>query len=262
MSEAGLRTLGVALVFGVMALWELAAPARRAELPRRVRWPGTLGIGILSTALERLAFPAAAVGGAIWAEAAGLGLFHHLSTSRWVSGPVSFLVLDLAIWGQHLAFHHVPLLWRVHSLHHTDPHLDVTSAVRFHPVEILLSMMFKLAVIVVLGAPPAAVLVFEMALNLGAMVNHANVRLWPPLERVLRQIVITPEAHRLHHSIRPEETNRNFGFTLSLWDRLAGVWRDAPAGGPEGLVLGLPDGRTARDQRLDQLLLQPFRRRA
>ena len=261
MSEPAIRALGVVAVFVAMALWELVAPARGADLPRSVRWPGNLGIAAASTLAERILMPAAAVGGAVWAQVHGVGLFHQVSVPGWAAGLVSFLVLDLAIWGQHLAFHHVPLLWRVHSLHHTDVHLDVTSAVRFHPLEILLSLLFKLAIITVLGAPPGAVLVFEMALNLGAMINHANIRLWRPLERVLRWAVITPDAHRLHHSIRPDETNRNFGFTTSLWDRLFRTTRDEPHGGATALVLGLPHDRAAGDQRLDRLLLQPFRRR-
>ena len=262
MTEPVLRGLGFIGAFVVMGLWEFLAPRRAQGLSRRIRWPANLGIALLNTILTRILFPAAAVGGAIWAQGSGWGLFNRIPTPGWIAVIASVTLLDVAVYAQHVVLHYVPLLWRLHRVHHADVDLDVTSGVRFHPLEILLSLVFKLVVVISLGAPAVAVFAFEMALNLSAMFNHANVRLWPWLDRGLRLVIITPDAHRVHHSIRPDETNSNFGFTISLWDRLFRTWRDQPRDGHEGMTIGLREFRAVKEQRVDQLLLQPFRRHA
>lgn len=248
--------LGVLLA---MAGWELAAPRRRQSVGRGRRWPSNLGVVALNTILLRLAFPTAAVGFAVLAEKEGWGLFHRFDAPPWAALIASVLLLDLAIYLQHVLFHAVPALWRLHRMHHADLESDVTTGARFHPVEILLSMIIKLGVIAALGAPAAAVLLFEVLLNATSMFNHGNVRLSPKWDRALRRVVVTPDMHRVHHSIAPRETNSNFGFNLSWWDRLLGTYRDQPAAGHERMVIGIEQFRDPRELRLDRMLMQPFR---
>lgn len=256
--DTGLRLLSFGLVFAVMAGWEFVAPRRRRTLPRGARWPHNLGLVALNTLLLRVLFPLGAVGGAIWADEAGWGVLPWLGAPAWVAFPVTILLLDLAIYLQHLVFHRIPVLWRVHRVHHADLDLDVTSGSRFHPVEMVLSMLFKFAVVVALGAPAGAVLVFEVLLNATAMFNHANIAIPPWLDRPMRWVIVTPDMHRVHHSIRPDETNSNFGFNAPWWDRAFRTYREAPRDGQLGATLGLPDVRDPAGQRLDRMLLQPF----
>jgi len=246
-------------VLGAMAAWEHLAPRRRQEVPRLVRWPNNLGIVVVDTLLVRLIFPTAAVGLALVAEAQGWGLFNALAAPWWVAVIGSLIVLDLAIYLQHVLFHAVPALWRLHRVHHADLEFDVTTGLRFHPVEILLSMGIKLAVVVALGPPAVAVLIFEVLLNATAMFNHGNVRLPAHVDRVLRWVVVTPDMHRVHHSVRPDETNSNFGFNLPWWDRLLGTYRAQPADGHEGMTIGIEQFRQARELWLDRMLIQPLR---
>lgn len=260
-NQATLR-LGVFVgLLAVMALWEVLAPQRRAGLPRLLRWSNNLALVALDTAVLRLVFPVLAVGVAVWAQAAGWGLFNVLGLPGWIAVLVSLVLLDLAIWAQHLVFHKVPWLWRLHRMHHTDPDFDVTTALRFHPVEIFLSMLVKMAVVLALGAPPEAVLLFEVTLNGMAIFNHANVRLPRGLDAGLRLAVVTPDMHRVHHSDIRAEIDSNYGFNLSLWDRLFGTYVAAPAKGQVGMTIGLDRFRNGRDQWLDRLLVQPLRRR-
>jgi len=246
-------------VLVVMAAWEHLAPRRRQEVPRLVRWPNNLGIVVVDTLLVRLIFPTAAVGLALVAEAQGWGLFNALAAPWWVAVIGSVIVLDLAIYLQHVLFHAVPALWRLHRVHHADLEFDVTTGLRFHPVEILLSMGIKLAVVVALGPPAVAVLIFEVLLNATAMFNHGNVRLPAHVDRVVRWVVVTPDMHRVHHSVRPDETNSNFGFNLPWWDRLLGTYRAQPADGHEGMTIGIEQFRQARELWLDRMLIQPLR---
>lgn len=246
-------------VFAVMAAWEGLAPRRPRSLPRAGRWPGNIGIVVVDTVLLRFVFPLTAVAWAAAVEARGIGLLPWLGLSGPPLVPVAAVLLDLAIWAQHVVFHHVPLLWRLHRMHHADLDLDVTSGARFHPIEILLSMVIKFAVIAVLGAPPAAVLVFEVLLNVTAMFNHANVALPAGIDRILRWLLVTPDMHRIHHSVVRAETDSNFGFCLSWWDRAFGTYRDAPAAGQLGMTIGIARFRNPREQRLDRMLTQPFR---
>ncbi|NQV80318.1 MAG: sterol desaturase family protein [Alphaproteobacteria bacterium] len=249
--------LGVfAGVLVVMAAWEAVAP-RRHDVTRLVRWGSNLGIVVLNTIVLRLVFPTAAVGFAAVAQTEGWGLFNIIDVPLWASFVVSLAVLDLAIYVQHVTFHAVPVLWRLHRMHHADLNFDVTTGLRFHPVEILLSMAFKIAVIAALGPPAAAVLVFEVVLNATAMFNHSNV--WMPrgLDAILRLLVVTPDMHRVHHSIVPAETNSNFGFSIPWWDRLFGTYRAQPAAGHDAMTIGIEQFRTDRDRWLDRLLIQP-----
>lgn len=248
--------LGILLV---MALWEVAAPRRRREIPRLLRWSSNLGVVVVDTLIVRLTFPIVAVGLALLAQERGWGLFNVFDVPAWVAFVVSILTLDLAIYLQHVMFHAVPALWRLHRMHHADLEFDVTTGLRFHPVEILLSMGIKLAVVAALGPPAVAVLVFEVILNATAMFNHSNIRIPESIDRVLRLIVVTPDMHRVHHSIHPSETNSNFGFNLPWWDRLLGTYRPQPREGHESMTIGIEQFRTRRDLWLDRMLIQPLR---
>jgi len=254
--EPTIRLVFFVGVLVVMALWEAVAP-RRSDVTRLVRWTSNLGIVVVNTVAVRLVFPAAAVGFAAWAETQGWGLFNAVAVPFWVAFVVSLAVLDFAIYIQHVMFHAVPALWRLHRMHHADLGFDVTTGLRFHPIEILLSMGFKIAVLAALGAPAAAVLVFEVVLNATAMFNHGNVRMPHRLDALLRLFVVTPDMHRVHHSIVPAETNSNFGFNIPWWDRLCGTYRAQPAAGHDGMTIGIEQFRTARDQWLDRMLVQP-----
>ncbi|NOG73631.1 sterol desaturase family protein [Roseicella sp. DB1501] len=258
-AEPLVRLGAFAGVFVLMALWEVLAPRRPQAIGRRWRWPNNLGVVVADTLLVRVLFPAGAVGVAMLAQAQGWGLLNVLRAPGWVAVPVSVLLLDLAIYAKHVAFHHVPVLWRLHRMHHADLEFDVTTGVRFHPVEIVLSMLIKSAVVVALGAPPLAVLVFEVLLNATSMFNHGNVRLPGWMDRILRWLVVTPEMHRVHHSILRRETDSNFGFNLPWWDRLFGTYRAQPEAGQESMTIGIPAFRDPRELRLDRMLLQPLR---
>ncbi|HSG66253.1 MAG TPA: sterol desaturase family protein [Gammaproteobacteria bacterium] len=242
-----------------MALWELAAPRRSAGPSRAQRWPGNLGLVVVDTALLRLVFPAAAVGFAILVEQRGWGLLPSIELPTWLAVVVAVLFLDLIIYLQHVLFHAVPLLWRLHRVHHTDLAVDVTTGLRFHPLEILLSMAIKITAIAAVGAPPVAVLIFEVLLNAVTMFNHGNVRMPERVDRWLRLVVVTPDMHRVHHSVVREETNSNFGFNFPWWDRWLGTYRAQPAAGHLGMQIGIEQFREAGASRLDRLLLQPLR---
>lgn len=258
-SEPLIRLAAFASVFALMAVWEVLAPRRVQVVKRASRWPGNLGIVVLDTLALRILFPAAAVGIAFVAQARGWGLLHAVPAPGWLQILVAIVLLDLVIYAQHVLFHRVPLLWRLHRMHHSDLELDVTTGIRFHPLEILLSMLIKLAVVVAIGAPAAAVLLFEVLLNATTMFNHANARLPPRLDRVLRRVLVTPDMHRVHHSTLVAETNSNFGFNLPIWDRLFGTYHAQPAAGHQRMTIGVADMRDPADLRLDRMLWQPFR---
>ena len=247
-------------VFIVVAVWEAMAPRRRRQFSRWVRWPSNLGIVAVNTALVRLLLPTTAVAFALLGEQRGWGLLNNVGLPRWLAVALAVLALDLAIYLQHVLFHAVPMLWRLHRMHHADLDIDVTTGARFHPIEIFASMILKLAAIAALGAPTEAVLVFEILLSATAMFNHANIRLPAGCDRILRWLVVTPDMHRVHHSIVPQETNSNFGFNVPWWDRLFGTYRAQPAEGHEAMTIGLPQFRDPPELRLDRMLIQPFRR--
>ena len=230
-------------VFIVMALIEIALPKRTLVAPKGRRWLTNLGISITGTALIRLmamlAVPLAAIAAAAYAKAYGIGLLNQLDWANWLKIVVALLALDLAIWAQHLASHKVPIFWRLHQVHHADRDIDVTTAVRFHPVEIGLSMLWKIVVVLAIGAAPIAVFLFEVILNACAMFNHANIALPSWLDRALRLFIVTPDMHRVHHSVLGREHNTNYGFNLSLWDRLFRTYTAQPEGGHQGMTIGL-----------------------
>jgi sterol desaturase/sphingolipid hydroxylase (fatty acid hydroxylase superfamily) len=246
-------------VFAAVALWELLAPRRRRHASQAVRWVSNLAIVALNTAVLRFAFPVLAVGMAALAAQQGWGLLNRVAAPGWLAFVLSVVALDGVIYLQHVMFHAVPALWRLHRMHHTDLDIDVTTGARFHPIEIALSMGIKLGAVTLLGPPPAAVLAFEVLLNATAMFNHGNIRLPLALDRWLRLLVVTPDMHRVHHSIHPAETNSNFGFNLPWWDRLLGTYRAQPREGHEAMTIGISQFRDPRELWLPRLLIQPFR---
>jgi len=247
-------------IFAIMALWEIIAPRRRLKAAKAVRWANNIGIVVLNSVVLRLLFPAAAIGMAVFAQEHGWGLLNYYQAPAWLAVIASIVFLDMVIYLQHVMVHAVPAFWRLHRVHHADLDFDVTTGARFHPLEIILSMLIKFASIVVLGPPLVAVIVFEILLNATAMFNHSNVRMPPAIDRVLRLLVVTPDMHRVHHSIEDDETNCNFGFNLPWWDRLFGTYRDQPRGGHEAMTIGIRSFREAKDcSWLPGMLLIPFR---
>ena len=258
--EPALRFAAFAVVLAVMAGWEALRPRRPLAAKRLARWPNNAGLLVVDALILRLAFPLLAVGVALWAEQSGFGLFNMTSLPVWGEIVLTLLILDFAVWAQHLAMHKVPVLWRLHRVHHSDTDFDVTTAVRFHPGEIALSMLYKMALVALLGAPVAAVILFEILLNATALFNHGNVSLPGAAERIVRGLIVTPDMHRVHHSAVRAETDSNYGFNLSVWDRLFRTYRAEPAAGHDGMTIGLDQFRAAGETRLDRLLWQPFRR--
>ena len=250
-------------VFLILAAIELVSPKRKLSVSKSRRWLTNLGIAGVDTLVLRVmaavAVPIAAVAAALYAKEHRLGLLNQVDWPYWLKVAIALLVLDLAIWIQHLASHKVPLFWRLHQVHHADRDIDVTTAVRFHPIEIALSMVWKIAVVVPLGASPFAVFLFEVILNASAMFNHANIALLPWLDRALRLLIVTPDMHRVHHSALREEHDRNYGFNLSLWDRLFGTYRAEPEAGQQGMTIGLPPYQNEAPTRLGWCLWLPFR---
>lgn len=256
--EAAVRLAVFGGMLGALAAWEIVAPWRRSQHSRLARWWTNLGLSVVGTLLVRLFLPVAAMGVAAWCEAGGFGLFNHFNVSLVLSLPLSLLALDLLIYAQHFLFHHVPLLWRLHRVHHADPEIDVTTGVRFHPVEIFVSMALKMAMVAALGAPPLAVLLFEIVLNAMAMFNHTNASLPIRAERLLRRIIVTPDMHRIHHSVRRDEHDANFGFNLSIWDRLFRTYLDRPRDGFREMRIGLDEYGGTGPLKLAWSLALPF----
>ncbi len=261
-TESSLR-LGIFVgVLAVMGLWELVMPRRDLVAPKARRWFTNFAIVLIDTALLRIAFPILAVGLAAWTTKAGWGLFNWLDWPVWIEVILCVALLDLAIYAQHVASHKVPILWRVHQVHHADRDFDVSTAVRFHPVEILLSMLWKFVVILALGPASLSVFLFEVLLNATAMFNHANVRLPLALDAVLRLVLVTPDMHRVHHSVEHNETDSNYGFNLSIWDRMFKTYIPQPSAGHEAMEIGLKEYRDMAPTRLGwslMLFLKPGR---
>jgi len=246
-------------IFALMALWEMLAPRRELTQPKTSRWLNNIVLVVFNTALLRVVFPVAAVGVATYAQLLQWGLFNLAEVDPAIAIVASVIVLDMAIYLQHVMFHAVPLLWRLHRVHHADLDFDVTTGARFHPIEILLSMLIKFAVILLLGPPLAAVVIFEVLLNAMAMFNHSNVRMPLALDSILRGLIVTPDMHRVHHSHLADETNSNFGFNLSFWDRIFGTYRAQPAAGHTDMVIGIDTFRDpAHCVKITGLLFMPF----
>ena len=242
-----------------MGAWEALFPRKALRFGRQ-RWGANISIVVLNTMLARILLPAGAVGAALWAGSHAWGVLPMLGWSDAWTVLLAVLLLDLVIYGQHVMFHRVSWLWRLHRVHHADRDIDVTTGLRFHPIEILLSMVIKMAVVVLLGAPVLAVVVFEILLNAMAMFNHANVRMPKGLNLVLSYWVMTPDVHRVHHSIRVEETNSNYGFNLCWWDRLFGTFRAQPRDGHDGMTIGLPEYQRQPTHDVAWMLKLPFHR--
>ena len=247
-------------MFALIGIWEVLAPRRALTVSKALRWTSNLGLVVLNTVVLRLIFPLAGVGLAAFCAENGWGILNHFPVPFWVAVPLAVIAMDFVIWLQHVMVHAVPLLWRLHRVHHADLDYDVTTGARFHPIEIVLSMLIKFATIVVLGPPVVAVVIFEVLLNATAMFNHGNIGLPATVDRILRWVVVTPDMHRVHHSIEDDETNSNFGFNLPWWDRLFGTYRDQPRAGQLGMTIGIRDHGDPREvARLDGMLLLPFR---
>jgi sterol desaturase/sphingolipid hydroxylase (fatty acid hydroxylase superfamily) len=259
MCEPAIRLAAFAGIFLAMTLWEFLAPRRPWAVGRAARWPSNFAILVVDTLAVRLLIPTAAVGVALIASAHGFGLLHLLAWPVWLAGVAGFVALDLIIYGQHVVFHRVPWLWRLHRVHHADLDIDLTTGVRFHPLEILVSMAIKVAAAALLGVPAAAVVAFEVVLNATSVFNHANAALPGWLDRAVRLLVVTPDMHRVHHSVVRAETDSNFGFNLPWWDRLFRTYRAEPAAGHDAMTIGLPIFRDPGELRFDRLLTQPFR---
>lgn len=257
--EAMVRLGIFALVFVSMLAWELLAPRRDLTVPRKLRWVNNLGLFVLNSMVLRLLFPAAAVGLALSVADIGWGLFNLLDLPFWFEAAAAVLLLDLAIYLQHILMHRVPLLWRLHRVHHADLDIDLTTGSRFHTIEIIVSMLIKWGVILLLGPALVAVLIFELLLNGMAIFNHANVSLPPAVEKVVRYLLVTPDMHRVHHSTVKRETDSNYGFNLSIWDRVFGTYIDQPEMGHDGMTIGISEFRDAKQvDRLPGMLALPF----
>lgn len=256
--EPVLRFAAFAAVLAAMAFWELAAPRRAYGMKRWRRWTTNLALAAFGTLLVRLLLPLVAAATAVEAEMRGFGLFNWIDAPLAVALPLSMIALDALIYAQHVVFHRVGFLWRLHRVHHADPDMDVTTGVRFHPVEIVVSMCVKVLTVALLGAPVAAVILFEVLLNAAAMFNHSNVRLPVAADRILRRIVVTPDMHRVHHSVYRDEYDMNFGFSLSLWDRLFGTYRAQPRDGHETMRIGLSAYPAPASAGLGWSLANPF----
>ncbi len=247
-------------VFVIVALWELAAPRRVLKLSRQQRWTANLGIVVMNTVLVRLVFPTAAVGMAALSAERGWGLLNNFEVPFWLAVPLAVVALDFVVWLQHVMVHAVPVLWRLHRVHHADLDYDLTTGARFHPLEILLSMGIKFAAIVLLGAPVVAVVMFEVLLSACAMFNHGNLRLPASLDRVLRWFLVTPDMHRVHHSVEDDESNSNFGFNLTWWDRMFGTYQAEPRAGQVGMTIGIRSHTDPKEVScLPGMLVMPFR---
>jgi len=260
--EGTLRLGAFGLVFVSIALLELWSPRlERAELVgafKAKRWFTNLSLVVLSSVVLRIVLPVTALGIAIIAEQKQWGLFHQFDVEPLLAGVIAFVVLDFAVWVEHVASHKIPLLWRIHRMHHADTAFDVTTGLRFHPLEIVLSMLWKMAVVVALGAPVLAVLVFEVVLNATAMFNHSNLRLPLGLDRLVRLVLVTPDMHRVHHSTLSRETDSNYGFNMPVWDRIFGTYLDQPQAGHDAMSIGLSDYRDDRPSKLAWSLGLPF----
>ena len=258
-NEAAIRLTAFFGIFALMAAWEVVAPCRSRLHGRTVRWSANLGLVVFNTLLVRLIFPFAAVAFATLAAQRGWGLLNNIDLPGGLALVLAVVAMDFAIWVQHVMVHAVPVLWRLHQVHHADPDYDVTTGARFHPLEIILSMLIKFAVIAVLGAPAAAVLLFEVLLNATAMFNHGNVKLPAGVDALLRLLLVTPDMHRVHHSTDNTEANSNFGFSLSIWDRLFGTYRAAARLPQESMAIGVA-GLTgdSRCVSLTGMLVIPF----
>lgn len=261
MSEAVLRFSLFAGVLICFIALEALFPRRERNLPRTARWLTNLGISVIDGLAVRLLGPLVAIGIAAWAVQNNIGLFNLTALPLWLEITLAFILLDFTIYLQHVATHKIPLLWRLHKVHHTDRDLDATSAVRFHPIEIMLSMLYKCALVLLIGPAVLAVLIFEIVLNASAIFNHANLKLPLWLDRALRLLIVTPDMHRVHHSVISSETDSNYGFNLSIWDRLFRTYTAQPKSGHDNMTIGLSEYQSTKPANLLWSLVLPFAKR-
>jgi len=257
-NENTIRTAFFITIFAFVALGELLAPRRALTTSKKIRWISNLGITFLNPLVVHLAFPILAVDMALKAQEGGWGLLNHVGLSFWLKLVIGIIVLDLVIYLQHVMFHAIPILWRLHMMHHADLDFDLTTGLRFHPIEMVLSMVIKLSVVAVIGAPASAVLIFEVLLNGVAMFNHGNIKIPLKVDRMLRYFIVTPDMHRVHHSVIIKESNSNFGFNLPWWDRLFGTYTSQPSKGHPDMTIGLAQFRNIKRLMFHHLLLLPF----
>ena len=245
-------------IFAVMAFWEVMAPRRQWQTAKIKRWVINLALVGVNTLFARALLASGAFGAAVLAGRGEIGLFHQLYWPVWAEVIIAVILLDMVVYFQHVVMHAVPILWRLHMVHHSDVDFDVTTGVRFHPLEIILSMFIKIGAVILIGASPVSVLIFEVLLNATSMFNHSNVHIPVHVDRILRWIVVTPDMHRIHHSVIPRETNRNFGFNLPWWDRVLGTYLNEPSKGHEQMVIGLEQYRDQTQLTWLSLMVLPF----
>jgi sterol desaturase/sphingolipid hydroxylase (fatty acid hydroxylase superfamily) len=244
-------------VFAVMAILETICPRRERTVGRSARWFINIALSLVNGAAVKIVFGAAAVGTAVVAKEGGWGILNYYNVTGTEAHLFAFVLLDFAIYLQHVVTHALPILWRLHIIHHTDLDLDVTSGIRFHPLEIIVSMTYKIVLVAAIGPDPAVVILFEVLLNGSSVFNHSNLFIPKPLDRAIRAVIVTPEMHRVHHSVEVEETNSNFGFFFSFWDRLCGTYRHATALPPTEFPIGVSEYRSQEELGLGKLLLIP-----
>jgi sterol desaturase/sphingolipid hydroxylase (fatty acid hydroxylase superfamily) len=249
--------VGLLLGFGII---EFLLPRRTLKPIKTKRWITNLLIIFIDSVLVKLLFKTAAIGVALWAVINGYGLFNFIEAPYWLAFGLSFAVLDFSIWLTHVASHKIPILWKIHRMHHSDVDIDASTGIRFHPFEIVLSMCWKFLVVLVLGAPVLSVLIFEIVLNSGALFNHSNIKIPLKFDRILRWIIVTPDMHRVHHSVISREHNSNYGFNLSIWDKIFSTYVDQPEMGHREMTIGLPDWQDEKPARLDWAMMVPFKK--
>lgn len=257
-NEAAVRFAFFFGILVIMAIWELLSPRRILNTSKKVRWMSNLGVVAVDTLVLRILFPLLAIHIAFMAQEKEWGLLHYLDLPPWLSVVIGVLFLDMIIYLQHIMFHAVPAFWRLHMMHHADLDFDVTTGLRFHPIEIIMSMFIKMGSVAAIGASPLAVIVFEILLNGTSMFNHGNIKMPFNVDKLLRLLVVTPDMHRVHHSVTIRETNSNFGFNFPWWDRLMGTYRAQPAAGHEGMTIGLSQFRDEKRNTLPWMLVLPF----
>ncbi|NMR25978.1 sterol desaturase family protein [Pseudoalteromonas sp. NEC-BIFX-2020_015] len=262
MTNEALWRLGAFLtILTVMMIVEAMSPARTSPVAARKRWFANFSLVVLASVLARLTIPIGLTSVALYCQQHTIGVFNQFTLPLWLAVVLSLLLLDIVIYWQHRLFHKVPLLWRLHRVHHVDPHVDTSTGLRFHPLEIILSIIIKLIIVVLLGVPALAVLIFEIALNGLALFNHANISLPNKVERVLRYVLITQQLHRIHHSQTVTETNSNFGFSVTWWDRLFGSYTPYAKLSDDTLNIGLKEFSTSNSHsRLVSLIVMPFKK--
>ena len=241
-----------------MAGWEVLAPRRKWETSKATRWLNNLAISLINTMVLRMVFVVGVTGVALLAQQHGWGVLNFVTWPEWTKILIAIIILDFVVYAQHVAFHKIPVLWRLHKVHHSDMDFDVTTAVRFHPMEILISMLIKIGAVLGIGASSTAVLIFEILLNGMALFNHSNVRIPSWIDRRLRWILVTPDMHRVHHSVMSQEMNSNYGFNLPWWDRLLKMYQSQPCLAHETMTIGLEQFRNPRKLTLWHLLCLPF----